>query len=107
MVTINYGGRTGNNMFQYLMGLIFSQKFKIDLFTNPENLGVSFGKFFKNPVKFNSYFESPIVKINNNNLLEFMKMDEVPNVHYSFEDFFQKKEFITHMRSEISVNSIL
>ena len=70
MVTINYGGRLGNNLLQYISAYLFSKKFNLSLITPPINYGLDFGGFF-NLKKFDGdIINSNSVVITNNNFLD-------------------------------------
>ena len=47
MITINYGGRLGNNMIQYSAARLFSNKHKIKLITPPINGDINFTSLLK------------------------------------------------------------
>lgn len=101
MVTINYGGRLGNNLFQYVSAYLFARKFNLSLMTPPAYNGLNFGdllisKNFQGEIN-NSYN----IIITDNNFLEYLKKKDIPKAHYIFSDYFQIKKYIIEFEKEI------
>ena len=119
MVTIQYGGRLGNNMFSYVPGYIFAKKHSYRIGTeaahgmdansyNGLNKLVfynNFGKYFNIDTSFgvNDYsaYEFPRVKIYNADVMALLDAPSVPPAHYIFEDWFQMPDFVLKYREEI------
>jgi len=113
MVTVCYGGRLGNNMFQYAAGYIFAKKhqYKID---TPASFGApyyggnffnDFGKFFNIDTSFGKYEfkepEYPFYIIKDPNLMDLMSIETVVPGHYIFQDWLQIKEHVLKYRKEM------
>lgn len=116
-VTIQYGGRLGNNMLQYAAGHIFARKHGFYIET-PASYGNDyhwptpyshfhndFGKHFNVNTNTGTRFfkepEYPVVRICNENLLDFLNAPYVPDAHYVFDDWFQTTGFVLNYRKEI------
>lgn len=116
-VTIQYGGRLGNNMLQYAAGYVFAKKHGYHIET-PASYGNDyhwptpyshfhndFGKHFN--INLNTgtkFFKEPDykwVRIHNKNLLDYLNAETVPDAHYVFDDWFQTPEFVINYRKEI------
>jgi hypothetical protein len=95
MVSISYGGRLGNNFFQYCAAYIFAKKFNLNLTTPP------IYNVFNLPKLEGNSFDNQTIEINNNNFLDLLKLDKIENAHYVFNDYFQLKAFILEYYNEI------
>ena len=116
MVSIQYGGRLGNNMFSYAPGYIFAKKHSYKINTeaayglnansyNGQNKLIfynDFGKYFNIDTSFGKYsYESPRIKIYNTDVLALLDTVTISPAHYIFEDWFQIPEFVLKYRNEI------
>jgi hypothetical protein len=101
MVTINYGGRLGNNLLQYISAYLFAKKFNLSLLTPPINNGLDFGKFFDLRSVNGNIVNSMKIVINDKNFLEFLKQTDIPKAHYLFSDYFQLRDYLTDYEDEI------
>ena len=101
MVSINYNGRLGNNLFQYISAYIFAKKFNLSLLTSPTYNGLNFGEFFNLKNITGKSFSSNVIIINDDNFLEYLNKKEIPNSHYIFSGYFQIKNFIIDYENEI------
>ena len=102
MITINYGGRLGNNMIQYSAARLFSNKHKIKLITPPINGDINFTSLLKsNDDTDHQSYQNTTQIVNNNNFLSLLEMNDVPKQHYVFSDYFQFEEFFTKYDNEI------
>jgi hypothetical protein len=101
MVTVNYGGRLGNNLLQYISAYVFAKKFNLSLVTPPINNGLNFGDFFKLNNCNGDINNSHSVVITNNNFLDYLKQTNIPKAHYIFSDYFQLKDYILEYGDEI------
>lgn len=102
MVTINYGGRLGNNMIQYSAAKLFSKKHKIKLVTQPINGEINFTELLlptnDEDHKINQY---NTLIVNNNNFLSLLESQIVEDRHYVFSDYFQIENFFSNYNNEI------
>lgn len=94
-VSINYKGRLGNNLFQYIAAYIFAKKFNFSLISNVIenyfNLPQSTGLVYKN---------NPFI-VNDSNFLNLLNSDSIEPRHYKFDGFFQLKDFVLNYKEEI------
>jgi len=101
MVTIEYGGRLGNNLLQYIAAYLFSNKFKLSLMTPPINNGLDFSRLFNFEKSEGEVIHSPNVFITNDNFLEYLNQNHIPKSRYTFSDYFQIKDFILNYEKKI------
>jgi hypothetical protein len=101
MVTIEYKGRLGNNMFQYISAYFFAKKFGLSLMTLPIHSDLHFGEFFNLNNCYGDIINSPSVIITDDNFLEYLKQTDIPKAHYIFCGYFQNKNFIMDYENEI------
>lgn len=101
-VTINYRGRCGNNIFQYVTARIFSEKNKLNL---THNLNCDIVQCHDNKI-----FDEPInhgtIHLTNNSFVN----DDLPfneNVNYVFNDFFQNCVYINNNQDLVKTFFIL
>lgn len=103
MVTINYKGRLGNNMIQYVAGYIFSKKHSLKLKTPPKNKNINWGSLIG--VTYSDGYESKSNKkivLNDNNFIDYLNMLDVDrDIHYHIDGYFQQKEFLYDYLEEI------
>jgi hypothetical protein len=95
MVTIQYAGRLGNNLFQYSAAHIFANKFNLTLNTNPpeNNFGLS---------KLNGLInDGKTIIVDDDNFMELLSSDKIDSAHYHFTGYFQLKDFILGYHEEI------
>jgi hypothetical protein len=94
-VSINYKGRLGNNLFQYIAAHIFAKKFNYSIVStvieNCFNLPQSTGLVYKNNT----------LIVNDSNFLELLNSDSIEPRHYKFDGFFQIKDFVLNYKEEI------
>jgi hypothetical protein len=93
-ISITYQGGLGNNLFQYVASQIFGKKNKI--IVNPYIID---GKFELPSLTRNN--NSSIIEINDNNFMDFLSLENLENLNYHFNGFFQIKEFVLNYREEI------
>lgn len=86
MITINYDGRLGNNLFQNFVGILLSEKFKENI-QNPVNSGILINPFFEK-----KNWENTVV-VNNLNFFDIYNRDEI-DVNLNLNDFFQNREIV-------------
>jgi hypothetical protein len=113
MVTTMYGGRLGNNMFQYAAAYIFAKKHGFYLETPAETGGNlngwefynNFGEFFKIDTNTGTrkYLEPeyPLFLIYDNDLMTLLSQERVHDAHYVFGDWFQNTDFVVKYREDL------
>ena len=95
MVSINYEGRAGNNLFQYAAAYIFAKKFNLSVNSNViENP-------FDIPKLNGDSHNSPTIIVTDNNFLQLLQSEKIIPAHYRFSGFFQLKDFVINYRDEI------
>jgi hypothetical protein len=102
MITINYGGRLGNNMIQYSAAKLLSNKHKLKLVTPPINGDINFTELLllSDNNEHKSYQQNSLI-VDNNNFLSLLESDIIENRHYVFSDYFQFEEFFSNYGDEI------
>jgi len=95
-VSINYMGRLGNNIFQYVAAYIFAKKFNLQIITEPIHTPFDLPKLLGNTYSSDSKFE-----VNDSNFLELLNSESVEPNHYVFNGFFQIKDFVLNYKSQI------
>jgi hypothetical protein len=95
MVSINYNGRTGNNLFQYVAAYIFAKKFnlKISSYIVDNN--------FNLPSLENGIIGDTKIDVDDSNFMDLLESNSLELAHYSFVGYYQIKEFIIKYRNEI------
>jgi hypothetical protein len=101
MVTINFGGRLGNNLLQYITAYLFSKKFNYNLNTEGVNNKLDFADFFKLKTHIGKIFQRHEIIVDNNNLINFLEKENIDDRHYIFSDYFQIREYIEIYLDEI------
>lgn len=102
MITINYGGRLGNNMLQYSASKIFSNKHKIKLVTQPKNGNIDFTSYVKKTCdKDHKIFNKDQIIVTNENFLNLLSLESCETAHYIFSDYFQISKFVNTYNEEI------
>jgi hypothetical protein len=95
MVSINYDGRLGNNLFQYVAAFLFAKKFNLSLNT------IFVDDKFKFPQLNGSVHVDNKLIVNDSNFLELLNSDTIEPRHYIFNGFFQIKDFVLNYKNEI------
>jgi hypothetical protein len=101
MVTIEYQGRLGNNIIQYLAGYIFAKKHNFKLSTPPSSYSGNFGGFFKFKEFHGERVGDSLVVVNDENFLKLLESDSLGNNHYHFDGFFQTKQFLEKYKTDL------
>jgi hypothetical protein len=94
-VSINYNGRLGNNLFQYVAAHIFAKKFKLFI-----NSNVIDGKFKFPQLNGSVHVDNKLI-VNDSNFLELLNSETIEPRHYIFDGFFQIKDFVLNYKNEI------
>jgi hypothetical protein len=94
-VSINYNGRLGNHLFQYVAAFIFAKKFNLSLNT------IFFDDKFKFPQLNGSVHVDNKLIVNDSNFLELLNSETIEPRHYIFDGFFQIKDFVLNYKNEI------
>ena len=95
MVSINYNGRTGNQLFQYVAAYIFAKKFNLKISSDiVENN-------FDLPSLENGIVGDIKIDVDDSNFMCLLKSDSLELAHYRFVGYYQIKEFILKYRHEI------
>jgi len=89
MITINYEGRLGNNLFQYFTGLILSNKF------NQKISNILPNNIFKDNLINNDTQYSDDLIVNDYNVLDIIQQDTV-NSNLILNGYFQKKSLLKY-----------
>lgn len=95
MVTIQYQGRLGNTLIQYVAAYIFAKKFNFNLLTNPPT------NYFDLPKHYGETHLSPKIYITDDNFFELINLDKIEPANYIFLGFFQEVSFLEKYRTEI------
>lgn len=91
MVTINYGGRLGNNLLQYISAYFFAKKFNLSLVTPPINNNLNFGDFFNLNNCNGSVDISHSILITDDNFLDYLKQTKIQKLIIYFQVIFRLK----------------
>lgn len=94
-VSINYSGRLGNNLFQYIAAYIFAKKF---------NLRISSGiveNIFDLPLLTGEATGGLIIDVDDFNFMRLLESESIEPAHYRFVGYYQNKDFILKYRDEI------
>ena len=85
-VLVNYSGRLGNNILQYLMGKYIAHKFDLKLKTDPVGLNDDF------EIRYDEGGRclEEMIEVNDDNILEILSMDIIDK-GVNLNGFFQKK----------------
>ena len=94
-VSINYSGRLGNNLFQYVAAYIFAKKFNLNITSD-----IILTKFDLPTICGNSY-TSNVISVNDDNFMALLESDTLEPAHYRFIGYYQLKEFILKYGNEI------
>ena len=78
MVSILYGGRLGNNLFQYVAAYIFANKFGFKI-----SSGIVENKFDL-PSLTGKVIDGPLIDVDDNNFMSLIKSDKLDDGHYRF-----------------------
>lgn len=98
MVTINFKGRLGNNIIQYIVGYMISIKFKLKL-KSPQPF--NFGDIFFHTIDFTVENKNLFI-VNDKNWIEVLLGDNIDgNYHFHLDGFFQDKIFYESHFNEI------
>lgn len=89
MITINYQGRLGNNLFQYFTGLILSNKF------NQKISNILPNNIFKHNLINNDIEYSNDLIVNDDNILDIIQEERV-NGNLILNGFFQKRNLLKY-----------
>lgn len=95
MVSINYSGRTGNNIFQYVAAYIFAKKFNFKIINN------ILDNKFDLPSLENGIVGDIKIDVDDSNFMSLLESDSLESAHYRFVGYYQIKEFILKYRNEI------
>lgn len=120
MVTINYIGRTSNNIIQYIVGHFIARKYGLKLFSDSpiHNNNIRFGSTENGKIGNNLFivhddnwidivfgsqeFESPHFRLdgffNNRKFFEFFEEDIKKNMTISYDDTIDKNSVMVHYR---------
>lgn len=95
MVSINYGGRLGNNFFQYIAAYIFAKKFGLKISSNVVENN------FNLPLLNGKLIDGKIIDVNDDNFMVLLESEILELAHYKFIGYYQIKDFILKYRHEI------
>jgi hypothetical protein len=96
MVTINYKGRLGNNLFQYIAAYFFAKKFNYSIISNVVENCFTLPQL--NGLVYNNNNE---IIVNDSNFLDLLNSDTIEQGHYIFDGFFQLKDFVLNYKDKI------
>jgi hypothetical protein len=94
-VSINYSGRLGNNLFQYVAAYIFAKKFNLKI-----SSGVVENKFDL-PLLTGEETGGPIIDVDDSNFMRLLESESITPAHYRFVGYYQNRDFILKNRDEI------
>ena len=95
MVSINYNGRTGNQLFQYVAAYIFAKKFNLKISSDiVENN-------FDLPSLENGIVGDIKIDVDDSNFMCLLESDSLELANYHFVGYYQIKEFILKYRHQI------
>ena len=95
MVSINYNGRTGNQLFQYVAAYIFAKKFNLKISSSiVENN-------FDLPSLDNGEIGKIVMDVDDSNFMILLESESLELAHYRFTGFYQIKDFILKYKNEI------
>jgi hypothetical protein len=94
-VSINYNGRLGNHLFQYVAAFIFAKKFNLSL-----NTIFVDDKFKFSQLNRSVHGDNKLI-VNDSNFLELLNSETIESRHYIFDGFFQIKDFVLNYKNEI------
>lgn len=86
MIKINYGGRLGNNLFQFFCANIISNKFNLPILNPLKNDIIPYVD------KENKFFTNEII-VNENNFFEILNKEKI-DCNLFFEDWFQNEKIV-------------
>lgn len=89
MITINYQGRLGNNLFQYFTALILSNKF------NQKISNILPSNILKDNLINNDIQYSDDLIVNDNNVIDIIEQDTV-NSNLILDGYFQKRDLLKY-----------
>lgn len=97
MVTVNYMGRLGNNILQYVIGYIFSKKFNLHYKINPN---IESSNILK-PINITGNFcdNNEVEYITDENISMFLEKTSIPCKNYIINGFFQTQEISELIRT--------
>lgn len=102
MVTLQYDGRTGNNMLQYVASYIFAKKHNLLLDVTPKHYGY-FGDYFNFP-RWNGGYDGSMfgkIVVDDEMFYQLMIEPKIPPKNYHFKGFYQNSCWLEPMRDEI------
>jgi len=94
MVTVDFQGRLGNNIIQYMSAFFLAKKNDFFLKTSPQSQYGNFGEFFKFKNSKGVVTGSEIHLVDDNTFYELIKLDKLPIKHYHLQGFFQDVCFL-------------
>jgi len=95
MVSIQYSGRLGNNLFQYVAAYIFAKKFGFNI-----SSGVVENKFDL-PLLNGESIGGNIIDVDDNNFMFLLESETLEQAHYRFVGYYQNRDFILKYGPEI------
>ncbi len=94
-VSINYSGRLGNNLFQYVAAYIFAKKFNLKITSSiVENI-------FDLPSLVGDVTSDNIIDVDDNNFMTLLESESLTQAHYHFLGYYQNRDFILKYKNEI------
>lgn len=94
MIQINYMGRLGNNIFQYCVAKLLSEKFNQKIVTTKPDFP------FKNDLDIEPKYYQKTISVNDDNFLEIFKLKNIEANLY-INGFFQNKSFVLNYKNQI------
>lgn len=94
-VQINYSGRTGNKLFQYIAGRVFAEKHGLNLeteFPDQDFIASTLHKSFDNDLKYSSRLIVNKHSFDHNDEIIFQGLDR----KYIFDDYFHNGDFFSN-----------
>lgn len=119
MVSLSYGwgNRLGNTMLMYTAAYIFAKKHSFHFNVSPlmphfplspekpQLVTTGFNEagspLQTKPISFSRKFTEPVIPVHDNNFIHLLKLEQVPDAQYHFQDYFQLKEFVLQYKQQI------
>lgn len=102
MITVKYNGRLGNQIFQYMAASIFAEKHNLFLdFRTQEENGYKNLSYLLKYISGEKKIDCGRLEINDDNYFNYLNKDEIEDLHYYFNGFFQLRNFVTNYQNDI------
>ena len=104
MVSVNYNGRLGNNLIQFLAGYLLSRK-KGLMFSN--RIG-NINNLIKHDIEISGKIFTDLCEVNDENFISILEDERIGGKHFYLNGFFQTKGFLEKyeevLKSVLNIN---